>query len=71
MGLTLPDIKSLILSGFKSSFLPFHIKQSYLRQLSQDLPRFHEDGQIAPPTPPSSGRPEIHRGRAMPQKQLS
>ncbi len=65
MGLTLRDIKSLIVAGFKSSFLPFHIKQGYLRHLSQDLPRFSEDGQIAPPSPPSSGRPEPTRGRPM------
>jgi adenosine deaminase len=59
-------------AGFKSSFLPFHIKQSYLRQLTQDLPRFCEDGQITPPSPPSSGRPETHRGRPLTaQKQLS
>ncbi len=61
MGLTVPDIKSIIVAGFKSSFLPFHIKQSYLRQLSQDLPRFSDDGTIAPPQAPSSGR---HDGRA-------
>ncbi len=69
MGMTLSDIKSLIVAGFKSSFLPFHIKQSYLRQLSQDLPRFHEDGQISAPNPPSSGRPDAHRGRPATEKQ--
>lgn len=56
MGLPLADIKSIIVGGFKSSFLPFHIKQAYLRQLSVDLPRFHEDGTVAAPQPPPSGR---------------
>jgi adenosine deaminase len=62
MGLTLGDIKSLIVAGFKSSFLPFHIKQAYLRQLSQDLARFQEDGHIVPPSP-QSGRAETPRAR--------
>ena len=59
MGLTLSDIKSIVMAGFKSTFLPFHIKQGYLRQVSQDLKRFHEDGSIdAPATPPQTGRGE-------------
>jgi adenosine deaminase len=56
LGMPLADIKSIILAGLKSSFLPFHIKQSYLRQVSQDLLRFREDGQILAPQPPSSSR---------------
>jgi adenosine deaminase len=56
MGLSLPDIKSIILSGYKSSFLPFHIKQGYLRQASIDLERFGDDGEIKPAPPPSSGK---------------
>jgi len=56
MGLTLRDIKTVIMAGFKSSFMPFHIKQGYLRSVSQDLTRFTDDGRVAPPAPPSSGR---------------
>ncbi len=56
MGMPLADIKSIILSGFKSSFLPFHIKQGYLRQVSLDLKRFTEDGQITPPPSAPSSR---------------
>ncbi len=37
MGLTLGDIKQIILSGFKSAFLPFHVKQQYLRKVSDEL----------------------------------
>ena len=67
MGMPLADIKSVILSGFKSSFLPFHIKQSYLRHVAQDLVRFHEDGQITAATVPPSGRGDLQprqKGRA-------
>jgi adenosine deaminase len=63
MGMTLADIKSMVVAGFKSSFLPFHIKQSYLRQVSQELARFADDGTIAPPAPPSSGRQDRGRHR--------
>ena len=56
MGMPLGDIKSLILAGFKSAFLPFHEKQAYLRSISHQLMRFNDDGQVqpAPPGPPSS-----------------
>ena len=52
----LRDIKSMIVAGFKSSFLPFHIKQQYLRRIVEDLTRFGDDGQIKPPAAPVSGR---------------
>jgi adenosine deaminase len=63
MGLPLADIKSIVVAGFKSSFLPFHIKQGYLRQASQELERFHDDGSIAPTQPPASGRREGRFGK--------
>ena len=44
MGLQLRDIKQLILSGFKSAFLPFHVKQQYLRNVSEELKAFPDDG---------------------------
>ena len=46
MGFTLKDLKQVVLAGFKSSFLPFHVKQEYLRRTSLELERFHEDGTI-------------------------
>jgi adenosine deaminase len=51
MGLTLRDLKQIITAGFKSSFLPFHVKQEYLRRVSHDLQRFHEDGTIDAESP--------------------
>jgi adenosine deaminase len=37
MGLTRADIKQVVLSGFKSAFLPFHVKQQNLRKVSEEL----------------------------------
>ncbi len=51
LGFSLADIKQLILNGFKSSFLPFHVKQDYLRRVSHELERFHDDGTIAEAAP--------------------
>ena len=52
MGLTLADIKQIILAGFKSAFLPFHVKQPYLRKVSEELRAFTEDGPSVVPPPP-------------------
>ncbi len=43
MGLTLNDLKQIILSGFKSAFLPFHVKQQYLRKVSEELKAFNDE----------------------------
>ena len=56
MGLSLRDIKTMIMAGFKSAFLPFHVKQAYLRKVSEDLARFSDDGAIRAPAPAPSGR---------------
>ena len=45
MGLGLRDLKQIILSGFKSAFLPFHVKQQYLRKVSEELRAFPDDPQ--------------------------
>ena len=57
MGLPLDDIKSIVLAGFKSSFLPFHIKQGFLRKVVPELERFHADGTITPPVSQPSSTP--------------
>jgi adenosine deaminase len=56
MGMSLRDIKSMIVAGFKSAFLPFHVKQAYLRRVVEELERFTADGQIRPMPPAASGR---------------
>src|SRR5262249_37411459 len=43
MGLGMRDLKQIILSGFKSAFLPFHVKQQYLRKVSEELRSFPDD----------------------------
>ncbi|MBX3275706.1 MAG: adenosine deaminase [Sandaracinaceae bacterium] len=57
MGLTLPEIKRIILNGYKAAFLPFHVKQAFLRRVSKELERFADDGTVATPSlepePPS------------------
>ena len=39
LGLEASDIARLILNGFKSAFLPFHIRHSYLRRIGDELDR--------------------------------
>jgi adenosine deaminase len=57
MGMSLRDIKTMIVASFKSAFLPFHVKHAYLRKVTEELERFTPDGQVkALPTPPTSGR---------------
>jgi adenosine deaminase len=40
MSLQPADIARIILAGFKSAFLPFHIKQVYLRRVASELDQF-------------------------------
>jgi len=56
MGMNLGDIKTMIVAGFKSAFLPFHVKQAYLRRVTEELERFLPDGQIKAMPAPTSGR---------------
>jgi len=53
MGLGLRDIKQIILSGYKSAFLPFHVKQQLLRKVSEELAAFPDDEPL-PAHQPSS-----------------
>ncbi len=62
MGMSLRDIKTMIVAGFKSAFLPFHVKQAYLRRVTEELERFSPDGIIKPM--PSSPGVRIHEAQA-------
>jgi len=42
LGLSLGDIKRIIVNGFKSAFLPFHIKQQNVRKVIRELEAFDE-----------------------------
>ncbi len=44
MGLGLAELKQIITSGFKSAFLPFHVKQQYLRIVTEELKSFTDEG---------------------------
>ena len=58
LGLSLRDLKQIILSGFKSAFLPFHVKQQYLRKVSEELAAFPDEldttATTAPPPAPTA-----------------
>jgi adenosine deaminase len=54
LGLTMRDLKQIIVSGFKSAFLPFHVKQQYLRKVSEELRAFPDESEtpsLAPAAP--------------------
>lgn len=46
MGMSLSDIKHVLLNGFKAAFLPFHQRQDYVRRIAHELSCFHEDGTV-------------------------
>ena len=46
MGFSVRDIKSMIIAGFKSAFIPFHVKQQTLRRINKELKRFTDDGRV-------------------------
>ena len=57
LGFSLADLKQVILSGFKSAFLPFHVKQQYLRRVSEELRAFPDEmpsTDVTTPTPAAS-----------------
>src|SRR6185436_4338138 len=54
MGMSFRDIKSIVMAGFKSSFLPFHERQAYLRRVGQELSRLDDDGNVVSSPPPAS-----------------
>jgi adenosine deaminase len=59
LGMSLKDLKQIILSGFKSAFLPFHVKQQYLRKVSEELAAFPDDLEV-----PSSGATTASQAQA-------
>jgi adenosine deaminase len=71
IGMGLSDIKSLIMAGFKSAFLPFHVKQSALRQVSEELRRFHDDGSIDPVSPTSTPRSKLRSSKSLSAAEVS
>ena len=64
--MTLDDIKQIIVAGFKSAFMPFHIKQECLRRATEELERFSADGGVKPmpAVSPRAVDPESRRAEA-------
>jgi adenosine deaminase len=56
IGLTPDDIKQVVLSGFKSAFVPFHLKQQNLRKVSEELEVLLAGVVSAAPSGPESRR---------------
>jgi len=46
MGVPFSDVKALVLSGFKSSFQPFHERKAALRRVAAELKRYDDRGQL-------------------------
>jgi adenosine deaminase len=44
LGLSFPDLRSIVLSGFKSAFLPFHEKRALMRRAAEELALYADDG---------------------------
>ena len=59
MGVPFADIKSMILAGFKSSFLPFHEKQASLRRVGAELDKYDDHGVLRGSQNGASERPRI------------
>ena len=43
MGFTMNDLKQIVIAGFKSAFLSFHVKQNFLRRVTEELKAFADD----------------------------
>jgi adenosine deaminase len=54
LGFSMTDLKQVILNGFKSAFLPFHVKQQYLRRVNEELKGFDDVTDSVAPSPSSS-----------------
>jgi adenosine deaminase len=65
MGLAPADIARIIVSGFKSAFLPFHIKQAYLRRVATELQPFIDDplSVLEPHQERAAGEGPVERAR--------
>lgn len=60
LGIPFPDIKAIILGGFKSSFRPFHERQAAVRKVIAEMDRYDDNGALRPGLPEeeaSSPRP--------------
>jgi adenosine deaminase len=47
MGLTLQDLKQIVLNGFKAAFLPYHERRGMLRAIAKELEEFEHEPALA------------------------
>lgn len=50
LGMSFRDIKTMIMAGFKSAFLPFHERQIFLRKVGEELAQYDDNGRVLPPS---------------------
>ncbi len=64
LGVPFADIRSMIVSGFKSSFQPFHEKQALLRKVTAELCRYDDAGVLRDAASSATDRTTRLRGSA-------
>jgi len=64
LGIPFPDIKAIILGGFKSSFRPFHERQAAVRKVIVEMDRYDDEGKLKPETRNSDSAPSRARSSA-------
>ena len=65
LGIPFPDIKAIILGGFKSSFRPFHERQAAVRKVIVEMDRYDDDGVLKPSEADGESTPPRARSSAM------
>ena len=63
MGISFHDIKAIILSGFKSTFRPFHEKQAAMRRVTAELARYNDEGNLHPASQSPQSNTDSRRSR--------
>jgi len=53
-----PSLKSILLNGFKSAFLPFHERRAMLRTVAIELEQFEREHNLL--SPAESHSPKLH-----------
>jgi adenosine deaminase len=64
MGMTLDEIKHMIMNGFKAAFLPFHLKQAFLRRIAKELAAITADEASVGALPENAGGPILTSNQA-------
>jgi adenosine deaminase len=64
LGIPFPDIKAIILGGFKSSFRPFHERQAAVRKVIVEMDRYDDEGKLKLSTADGDSTPPRARSSA-------